>query len=82
MPHGSGSRSRVAGPFHKQRSAYKSPSRRGREIWRAGINWIGSAQRDALYQHDYSLSVSVSRKVWPGGIYAVGYGNEIVTLSG
>jgi hypothetical protein len=36
----------------------------------------------ALYQHDYSLSVSVSRKIRPGGIYTFRCGSELVTFSG
>jgi len=36
----------------------------------------------ALYQHDYSLSVPVCRKVWPCGIYTFRCGSELVTFSG
>jgi hypothetical protein len=54
-------------------------------VWRSvegAVARIGSAQCYALYQHNDSFSVFVSRKVWPGGIYAIWNGSEIVTLSG
>src|SRR5438105_6237491 len=54
-----------------------------RMVLESGTFRKGFSERvGALYQHDYSLSVSVSRKVWPCGIYTFRCGSELVTFSG